>query len=246
MRSKYGTNVAFLDAILNSLMGISALFIISFLLINEDKKETDLPEPPVQIMAILNWPAEGSPGRADIDLWVQWSERDGDVVGFRSPSKEGIALELDDLGSRTDKYVRKGSSEQETIPINREVINFRRIPEDEITVNAMFYYAQDKHLSVPTTVQVYKLNPFSVIYEGTHILNGRGDEHTFVRFKMDQDGLVEDLNFRQKTIVYAKHPMSSTTGDWPTGEDHNPAPRQPSPRAIHPSNYESHMGGSGN
>ena len=243
MRSRYGANVAFLDAILNSLMGISALFIISFLLINEDKKATDLPEPPVQIMAILNWPAEGAPGKADIDLWVQWSQRDGDVVGFRSPSKDGIALELDDLGSRSDKYILRGSSETETIPINREVINFRRIPEDEVIVNAMFYYAQDKYLEVPATVQVYKLNPFTVIYEGTHTLRGRGDEHTFVRFKMNQEGIIDDLNFRQKTIVYAKHPTASTNDNWPTGEDHNPAPRQPSPRAMHQSNYEAHNSG---
>lgn len=208
MRSRYGTNVAFLDMTLNTLLAISALFVIAFLLIKEeDKKITDLPEPPVQIMVTLEWPIEGAASKVDMDLWIQEGTADENAVGFRSPVREGIALERDDLGNRGgDVYntIVKGKTVQDTIPINREVINFRRLPEDEITVNAMYYFSQKKDVAVPCKVQVYKLNPFQVIYEGEYTLKSRGDEYTFVRFKMTEDGKVKDLHHRQKSIVYAR------------------------------------------
>lgn len=238
MRSRYGSNVAFLDMTLNSLMGISVLFIMAFLLIKEDNKKVDQPPAPVKLMVVMTWPNEGPQAHADMDLWAAWNEGDGEVaVGFRSPTREGIALELDDLGARTDKYTHKGRVE--VIPINREVINFRRIPSEEVTVNAMFYFANDSKLTVNTTVEVYRLNPFEVIYEGSHKLHGRGAERTFVRFKMDEAGELLNMHYRPKTIVYAKHPVSSGTNDWPVmGEDF--AEGTP---PVHPSNYEQHQGG---
>ena len=216
MRTRYGTNVAFIDAILNSLMGISALFIISFLLINEDEdKITDVPEPPVQMLITMTWPTEGAAKDADMDLWLQYSPNSDDAVGFRSPVRDGIALERDDLGSRSDRYVSKGRAETQVIPINQEVIALRRIPEDELTVNAMYYYNQDGRVPVPCTIQVVKLNPYVVIYEGQHTLNRRGDEYTFIRFTMDESGQVIDRNFRQKAIVFAKPAAISPTDNSP-------------------------------
>ena len=38
------------------------------------------------------------------------------------------------------------------------------------------------------------------------LFRGRGDEHTFVRFTLDDNGEVTDLHHRQKSIVYAAHP----------------------------------------
>ena len=229
MRSRYGTNVAFLDAILNSLMGISALFIISFLLIREDNKKVDLPPPPVQMLVTLTWPTEGAPADTDVDLWLQWGDSQDQAVGFRSPVREGIALERDDLGNRSDKYISKGKNKMEVIPINQEVIAMRRIPQDEIVVNAMYYFNKDKTVPTPCTVQVVKLNPYVVIYEGVHTLAQRGDEHTFIRFTMNDEGELIDKNFRQKSIVYAR-PAETTYNTWPEGSGAgigNPSPRDP-------------------
>ena len=229
MRSRYGTNVAFLDAILNSLMGISALFIISFLLIREDNKRTDAPEPPVQMLVTMTWPTEGAPADTDVDLWLQWGDNQDQAVGFRSPVREGIALERDDLGNRSDKYISKGKNKMEVIPINQEVIAMRRIPQDEITINAMYYFNKDRAVPTPCTVQVVKLNPYVVIYEGVHTLTQRGDEHTFIRFTMNDEGELVDKNFRQKSIVYAR-PAETTYNTWPAGSGAgigNPAPRDP-------------------
>jgi len=229
MRSRYGTNVAFLDAILNSLIGISALFIISFLLIREDNKRTDTPEPPVQMLVTLTWPTEGAASQTDLDLWLAWGDSQDQAVGFRSPVREGMALERDDLGDRSDFVLSKGKKKMEVIPINQEVIAMRRIPQDEITINAMYYFNKDKTVPTPCTVQVVKLNPYVVIYEGVHTLNQRGDEHTFIRFTMNEEGELIDKNFRQKSIVYAR-PAETTYNTWPEGSGAsvgNPAPRDP-------------------
>ena len=216
MRSRYSSNVAFLDMTLNSLLGISALFIIAFLLIRQEDKRTDMPDKPVELMAVLSWPAEGNASFADVDLWISYGPNDDDAVGFRVPAREGIALEIDDLGARSDRFLAKGKSKIETIPINREVINFRRIPEDEIVVNAMYYFHNDKDTPVPCTVQVYALNPFKVIYEGVHTLTYRGEEHTFVRFNMNQDKNITDLHHRPKSIVYAK--AQPVLNNWSGGD----------------------------
>lgn len=229
MRSRYGTNVAFLDAILNSLMGISALFIISFLLIREDNKRTDTPEPPVQMLVTLTWPTEGAASQTDLDLWLAWGDSQDQAVGFRSPVREGMALERDDLGDRSDFVLSKGKKKMEVIPINQEVIAMRRIPQDEITINAMYYFNKDKSVPTPCTVQVVKLNPYVVIYEGVHTLAQRGDEHTFIRFTMNEEGELIDKNFRQKSIVYAR-PADTTYNTWPANSGAGtgtPLPRDP-------------------
>ena len=222
MRSRYSSNVAFLDMTLNTLMGISVLFIIAFLLIREEDKKTDTPEPPLRLMITLEWPVEGAASKADIDIWTSFGPNDDDAVGFRAPIREGIALERDDLGSRSDTVLSKGKSIVEVIPINREVINFRRVPEHEITVNAMYYYSQDKDVHVPCKVVVYGLNPFKVVYEGEHTLTGRGEEHTFVRFTMDDEGKITDLHHRPKSIVYAKAPP--VLNNWSGGDVQPSAP----------------------
>jgi hypothetical protein len=233
MRSRYGSNTAFLDMTLNALLGISAMFIIAFLLIREDNKKTDIPEPPLRIMVTMEWPVEGPASNVDVDLWILEGNEDSSAVGFRTPIRQGIALERDDLGHSTDRVLKKGKFVNEIIPINREVINFRRVPEEEITVNAMYYFSQDSSVHVPVKVQVYALNPFSMIYEGEHTMTKRGQEHTFVRFTMTEEGEVIDRHYRPKSIVYAaKGPVTNNWGD----ENRYPQAPSPAPNSNSPYN----------
>lgn len=244
MRSRYGSNVAFLDMTLNSLLGISAMFVIAFLLIKKQDEESPIPEPPLRIMVTMEWPVEGPASDADMDIWIQEGNQDSQAVGFRSPIRQGIALERDDLGHRSDKILKKGKFVNEIIPINREVINFRRVPEDEITVNAMYYFSQDPNVHVPVKVQVYALNPFSMIYEGEHTMTKRGQEHTFVRFTMTEEGEVTNMHHRQKSIVYAaKGPITNDWGDENTYPHYdNPMVPTPAPNTNSPYNYTNPSG----
>lgn len=234
MRSRYGSNIAFVDLMMNAMLGVTALFIITFLLIKQEDEVSPLEEPPVEILVTMTWPTEGAVANSDLDLWVAWGNDDSNAVGFRSPTREGINLERDDLGNRSDTYLRKGASQKEVIPINQETISFRRIPEDEIVINAMYYFSQEKHTPVPCTIRVIKLNPFTVIYEGTKTLQGRGDEATFVRFSVNDDGEVHNINYLPKSIVYAQSPFSNANS-WGGGTpsrssetaDPNPYPSAP-------------------
>ena len=43
---------------------------------------------------------------------------------------------------------------------------------------------------------------------------------------MNEEGKILNMNYRPKSIVYAKHPASSSTEDWPAmhpGDDEEPA-----------------------
>lgn len=242
MRERYSSNLAMIDVVFNMTLGIMSMFIIAFLLIKESEFKSPLDEPPAELLITFQWDDESY---SDVDGWTQFGPDDSDAVGFRSPTRGGVSLDIDDLGARTDRILRKGKAEAEVIPINREVITFRYIPADEIIVNAMLYYSQDKNTKEEVTVTVVKLNPFKIIYEGRHTLRGRGDEHTFVRFTLDDNGEVTDLHHRQKSIVYAAHP-SPGEGTWPTSHDMDGSPQQPaagSAGAGSMMNYEYHTGG---
>jgi len=217
MRERYSSNLAFLDVFMNITLGVTSLFIIAFLLIKDADFESPLEEPPVELMVILTWPGEID---VDVDLWAQVGANDDDVIGFRSPKRQGIYLDIDDLGSRGDEY--QGKQSREVAEINQEIINFRRIPDGEIVINAMHYFSRDRETAVPCTVHVIKLNPFIVIYEGIETLYRRGDERTFVRFKINNEGEVYDLNHIQKSIVYAK-PADTTYSVWGSSTGSGPS-----------------------
>ena len=80
--------------------------------------------------------------------------------------------------------------------INREVITVRGIVGGWYTVNAHFYCDYNKVIKNPikTKLSLYKVNPYSRIYEGEKDLTMRGDEVTFIRFKLDAMGKVIETN----------------------------------------------------
>ena len=56
--------------------------------------------------------------------------------------------------------------------------------------------------AVETTISVVKVNPRAeIVYYGTLRLDRKGDEATAVRFTVDPDGTVRDINTLPKQIV---------------------------------------------
>ena len=56
--------------------------------------------------------------------------------------------------------------------------------------------------AVPATVKVQKLNPTAqVVFDNTVFVNHTGDEKTAVRFTLDADGKVIDVNSRPKSLM---------------------------------------------
>jgi hypothetical protein len=57
-------------------------------------------------------------------------------------------------------------------------------------------------LAVPATVKVQKLNPTTqVVFDNVVVVDHTGDEKTAVRFTLDADGKVIDVNRRPKSLM---------------------------------------------
>lgn len=194
-QTKYANNFAFIDLLFNLIVGISFLFIISFLLINDPKREENT-EPLAEYMVILSWDSEID---VDIDLWI---DGPSGVVGFQSPVSGFMYLDKDDLGHRNDSVWRNG--EQHVLKLNREIVNIRGFHSGEYIVNIHYYGGPEAYKTVNANVEVIKLNPFSIVHESSQELFKRGQEKTIVRFTMDGQGHYSDINFLKKTIVYQR------------------------------------------
>lgn len=193
------SNLAFIDLLFNMILGFVFLFIIAFLMINDPKKEENL-KPVVEYMIILTWSNELD---VDIDLWVHGP---AGRVGFQNPDEGFMYLDKDDLGHRNDTVINFDGSRRIAY-INREVVNIRGFDEGEYTVNAHYYGGRDSSNEVDVEINVVKLNPFIVVFEGVKKLKKRGDEETMIRFSMDKEGNFFGRNRIKKSIVYDRETM---------------------------------------
>lgn len=194
MKKRYNSNLAFIDLLFNLILGFVFLFVVSFLLINDPTKKNEV-ENKAEYMIILSWDNDKD---VDIDLWV---EGPSGKVGFRSPQMGFLYLDKDDLGHKND-IINGGTKKEKIIYINREVINVRGFQAGEYVVNAHYYFTQAKQgENVNVSVEVLKLNPYQEVYKGTKEFKYRGQEETFVRFSMNSDGYVTDINELPKIIV---------------------------------------------
>ena len=79
-------------------------------------------------------------------------------------------------------------------PLIKEIVTIRGIVPGEYIVNAQEFISNTTD-KVPVSVKIEKLNPTaSVVYYGTHEFDHKGQEETFVRFTLDADGKVGDVN----------------------------------------------------
>jgi len=213
-RDKFKSTIGFIDILFNILIGFAFLFIIAFILIKPEAKKKDF-ERKAEFIIILEW---DSTAPDDFDLYVEDPKKG--VVHYRKVRVNYMHLDKDDLGKYNDTvYNADGTSS--TVKINREVVTIRGIIPGEYIVNAHYYsdYNTLKSSTLPTkdnipkkdlsvvTVEVHKVNPYSIIWAGEHVYDKRGTEHTFVRFSITKEGLVNsNLSYLQKRQV---HPRNS-------------------------------------
>lgn len=197
----YSSNLAFIDLLFNLILGITFLFIVAFILIN-DPEEKEAIDPKAEYMIVLTWDNEAD---IDIDLWV---DSPSGIVGFRSPQQGHVHLDKDDLGHRND-YIYSQNKEPEIVYINREVVTVRGIQAGEYTINAFYYFAKQNYTQVTVNVEVIKLNPFAIVYEGSKKMDTRGQEETMVRFSMKEDGSFYGVNNLPKEIVRSQKTSNS-------------------------------------
>jgi len=212
----YGSQVAFIDLLFNTLVGFVFLFILAFILINPIAKKSNV-EIVAEFIVKINWPSD-SPD--DIDLWMR--DPLGNYVGFKSKDVGLMGLSRDDLGTSNDTvYDPKGK------PIivyrNEEMVTIRGIVPGEYIVNVHFYnekIAVDKNKEknynpMPVQVEVQKINPYNVVFAKEVFLDRKGHEITVVRFTINEDGSVSNFNNLSYGIV--GRVVDANSGSWSPG-----------------------------
>ena len=184
----------FYDMLFNILIAFVFCFIVALLAMNpKAKKAGDVPAK-AEFIITLTWP-DLDPN--DIDCWVQ--DPGGNTVWFRQREAGLMHLDRDDRGIVGDTMLVNG---HEVInPLNQEVVTIRGFAPGEYTVNAFYYESRNKQ-PVEATVSVVKVNPKAeVIFYGSVKLPSKGAERTAVRFTVDAEGAVSNINTLPKTIV---------------------------------------------
>ena len=192
MQRRYHTNLPFLDLLFNVLIGFVFLFIVSFLLINPIAKRADI-EVKAEFLITVFWPDNLED---DVDIYVE--DPVGNLVWFKSREPGLMHLDRDDLGKRNDEVVTAAGTI--LFPENREIVTLRGIVPGEYVVNVHCYFkvAVDP---VPVTIQIDKINPYSVVLRETVDLANKGEEITVTRFSVNSKGEVTNINKLPKKLV---------------------------------------------
>jgi len=209
---KYKSTIGFTDLLFNILVGFAFLFIIAFLLIKPEAKKKDF-DRNAEFVIILEWDKEA---KGDIDLYVE--DPLGEQCSFRRTVANFMHLDKDDLGSANDTIVNADGTVS-TVRINREVITIRGIIAGEYVINAHYYSERDysnidnriemgsstrkkKSKELTVKIELHKVNPYTIMWVGEKRFFGKGQEETFVRFRLDKDGTVlTPFTFEKKDFV---------------------------------------------
>ena len=225
---RYKSTIGFIDLLFNILLGFAFLFIIAFLLIKPEAKKQDF-ERRAEFVIVLEWNHDMPD---DIDLYVQ--DPTGNKVSFRTPIKNFMHLDKDDLGYVND-IVYNANGEISKVNINREVVTIRGIIPGEYLINAHYYSARqaeaafssltgerrgdseiisaarhgegipNKDRVLTVKVELHKVNPYQILWIGERPFDHRGQEDTFVRFTINHKGdVIGEFSHVQKKFVVPK------------------------------------------
>ena len=213
---KYKSTIGFTDLLFNILVGFAFLFIIAFLLIKPEAKKEDF-ERRAEFVVVMEWDNDAS---GDIDLYVE--DPTGKQVSFRYHNHNFMHLDKDDLGAMNDSVVNADGTIS-TVKINREVVTIRGIIKGEYTINGHYYSLRSynkikpKKPAVTVRVELHKVNPYSIMWVGEKLFNHRGQEETFLRFRLDKDGkILPPFTFEKKKFVTPMQALGNYTSP-PTG-----------------------------
>ncbi len=191
--SKSEEQDVFTDLLFNALLGFAFMFAIAFMLINSSE-ETGNIRSKAEILISIQWPDDHPD---DVDAIVE--DPQGSLVWYHNRDSGLMHLDRDDRGNLADNLNING--EVVSNPINQETITVRGLQSGEYIINLLHYKSNFKE-PLPVTVKVEKLNPsVELVYYGEHFLNGVGDEMTALRFYVDSQKNISDLNQIPKRLI---------------------------------------------
>jgi hypothetical protein len=176
-----------------ALQVVAFLFFLAVLAIAPDSKDGKI-DSKAEFIITMDWP-DNHPD--DLDLFVQ--DPAGNIAWYRHREAGFLVLDRDDRGGANDFIVVNGKKIPS--PIREEIVTVRGVIPGEYTVNVSHFQATTRE-PVAATIKVQKLNPTAqVIYDDIVTVNHTGDEKTAVRFVIDAEGKVVDVNNRQKSLM---------------------------------------------
>jgi hypothetical protein len=176
-----------------ALQVIAFLFVIALLAVSSDSKEGKI-DSKAEFIITMDWP-DNHPD--DLDLFVQ--DPTGNIAWYRHREAGFLTLDRDDRGGANDFIIVNGK--KISSPIREEIVTVRGIVPGEYTVNVSHFQATTG-APVTATVKVQKLNPTAqVIFDDKLTVDHTGDEKTAVRFKVDTEGKVIDVQQRPKSLL---------------------------------------------
>lgn len=176
-----------------ALQVVAFLFFIALLAISPDAKEGKI-NSKAEFLVTMDWP-DNHPD--DLDLFVQ--DPAGNIAWYRHREAGFMVLDRDDRGGANDFIVVNGR--KISSPIREEIVTIRGIVAGEYTVNVSHFQATTGQ-PVPATVKVQKLNPTAqVVFDDKVFVDHTGDEKTAVRFTINSEGKVTDVNRRPKSLM---------------------------------------------
>ncbi len=176
-----------------ALQVVAFLFFLALLAIAPDSKEGKV-DSKAEFIITMDW-ADSHPD--DLDLFVQ--DPIGNIAWYRHREAGFLTLDRDDRGGANDFIVVNGR--KISSPIREEIVTVRGIVAGEYTVNVSHFQATTGR-PVDAIVKVQKLNPTAqVIFDDKVTLDHTGDEKTALRFWLDGEGKVIDVQTRQKSLL---------------------------------------------
>jgi hypothetical protein len=203
-----GTFVPFTDMLFNVVIGLAFMVFIAFSLINPTAK-TGAVEIKAEFLITMNWPDYDDD---DMDIYVR--DPVGNIVWYHSREAGLMHLDHDCRGSSRERIIVNGQRIQN--PLNQEIVSIRGIVPGEYVVNAHLFLPASPAKKFPVSVKVEKLNPTaSVVFYGTQDFDHKGQEETFVRFTVDEDGKVSDVNTTGLPLSLVKAVRTPASGNGP-------------------------------
>ena len=176
-----------------ALQVIAFLFFIALLAVSPDSKEGKI-DSKAEFIITMDWP-DNHPD--DLDLFVQ--DPAGNIAWYRHREAGFLTLDRDDRGGANDFIMVNGKKIPS--PIREEIVTVRGIVPGEYTVNVSHFQATTGQ-PVAASVKVQKLNPTAqVIFDNKLMLDHSGDEKTALRFRLDTEGKVIDVQQRPKSLL---------------------------------------------
>ena len=172
---------------------VAFLFFIAVLSISPDAKDGKV-DTKAEFLITMDWP-DNTPD--DLDLFVQ--DPIGNIVWYRHREAGFLTLDRDDRGGANDFILVNGL--KIASPIREEIVTVRGLVAGEYTVNVSHFQAVTGQ-PVEATVKVQKLNPHAqVIFDDKVTVDHTGDEKTALRFRLDSEGKVVDVQRRPKSLL---------------------------------------------